>query len=312
MNQHLESSSSSFPRLIHLGVNAVPVLAHRFRISSSSLAAALLLLLTWALVAQGHAPSRWAQLLLLALPGILLIIVPIANKHLSLFRNAAVFVWVSAFALDGVVRAFLTAAYQASPDSSLVIGAVANTNMRESTEFLRMLSPTALLWAATLPFTLVATFFLVIHGSRQGNRPRRIVVLGLIAFLTLSTLSYVFKAPRRLHPLVFWSGWTQTVQSTRASWAQMEAKRQQIQLFADQLQPKLDTKGKSTVVLVISDSVNRDNLGLYGYARATTPDLTNLKGQLGDNMLVLKNAWSVEASTLPALNKIFMLNCVES
>ena len=170
-----------------------------------------------------------------------------------------------------------------------------------------MLSPTALLWTAALPFALLIAFFLVVHGSRQGSQPSRLVVLGLITLLTLSALAYVFKAPRRLHPLVFWSGWTQAVQSTRASWAQMEAKRQQIQLFADQLQPKLDTKGKSTVVLVISDSVNRDNLGLYGYARATTPDLTSLKGQLGDNMLVLKNAWAVEASTLPALNKIFTL-----
>lgn len=121
MNQPLESRTSSIPRFIQFGINVVPTLAGRLQTSPSSLAAALLLALTWALVAQGYAPSRWAQLLLLALPGILLITVPIVNKHLSLVRNAVVFAWVSTFVVDGIVRAFLTETYQAAPDSSLVV-----------------------------------------------------------------------------------------------------------------------------------------------------------------------------------------------
>ena len=44
----------------------------------------------------------------------------------------------ASFVLDGVVRAYLFDTYQAAPDSSLVLAAVANTNAREQGEYLAM------------------------------------------------------------------------------------------------------------------------------------------------------------------------------
>jgi heptose-I-phosphate ethanolaminephosphotransferase len=70
--------------------------------------------------------------------------------------------------------------------------------------------------------------------------------------------------------------------------------------------------GPSTVVLVITDSINRDNMALYGYGRPTTPRLLAHKAQTGDQMAVLKNAWSVDASTLPALRNMLHFGLPES
>lgn len=56
---------------------------------------------------------------------------------------------------------------------------------------------------------------------------------------------------------------------------------------------------------MLTDSINRDNMGLYGYARATTPRLQAHQRLLGDDMVVLRNAWSVDASTVQSLGNIF-------
>jgi heptose-I-phosphate ethanolaminephosphotransferase len=41
--------------------------------------------------------------------------------------------------------------------------------------------------------------------------------------------------------------------------------------------PSIARKDKSTVVLIISESINRDNMGIYGYERNTTPMLEKLQ-----------------------------------
>ncbi|MDQ0015382.1 glucan phosphoethanolaminetransferase (alkaline phosphatase superfamily) [Variovorax boronicumulans] len=66
------------------------------------------------------------------------------------------------------------------------------------------------------------------------------------------------------------------------------------------------------MVLVITDSINRDNMALYGYGRPTTPRLLAHKAQAGEQMAVLQNAWSVDASTLPALRNMFHFGLPES
>ena len=58
-------------------------------------------------------------------------------------------------------------------------------------------------------------------------------------------------------------------------------------------------------MLVIADSINRDNMQLYGYGRATTPRLLDMQRRHPEEMLVLRHAWSADASTLPSLNNLF-------
>jgi heptose-I-phosphate ethanolaminephosphotransferase len=76
--------------------------------------------------------------------------------------------------------------------------------------------------------------------------------------------------------------------------------------------PVVLREGPSTVVLVLTDSINRDNFSLYGYGRKTTPGLQQHQRQLGAQMQVLRNAWSVDAATLPAIGNLFAFGMPEA
>jgi heptose-I-phosphate ethanolaminephosphotransferase len=123
--------------------------------------------------------------------------------------------------------------------------------------------------------------------------------------LLVGSVAYLSKPWRRLHPLMFWPAWNQSVLALRAGWADQHEEREQVLARARAAAPVVTTEGPATIVLVVTDSINRDNMALYGYPRATTPRLLAHKAQLQDQMLVMRNAWSVDASTLPALRNMF-------
>jgi heptose-I-phosphate ethanolaminephosphotransferase len=134
-----------------------------------------------------------------------------------------------------------------------------------------------------------------------------LLMLGLL----ICALAYASKPWRRLHPAIFWAGWGQTVQTLRVSWSDQQHRRQEVLARAQAIAPVIARKEPSTVVLVITDSINRDNMSLYGYARETTPRLQAHQRQLGEQMVVLRNAWSVDASTLPALRNLFAFGAAD-
>lgn len=270
--------------------------------------AALLLL-----VILGHDGRRIAQLMALALPALAWLLWPVRRAWLRGLRAGLVWIWAMAFVFDGALRAYLLDAYQAAPDSAMVLGAAANTTARESAEYLSMHWRSLVIWSVAL----IAAGGVLARGALKGARatgsawPRAAV--GLLCVLLLpSAIAYASKPWRRLHPFMYWTQWTQSVQTLQAGWADQQQARERALHRAKAEQPVVVQSGPATVVLAISDSVNRDNLGLYGYGRATTPRLLDLQAQLRDQMLVLKNAWSVDASTLPALRSIFNFGLPES
>ncbi|RZL86853.1 MAG: phosphoethanolamine transferase [Variovorax sp.] len=275
-------------------------------LSCSAIAATLLFL-----IALGHDGRRVAQLAVLAAPMLLWLAWPVENAWVHRLRAIAVWSWAMAFALDGAARAYLLDAYQAAPDSAMVLGAAANTNARESAEYLSMHWRSIAMGCAVLGIAGL----LVARCARRGVRmpraqPRspwkRRAMTAMCALLLLAgALAYASKPWRRLHPLVFWANWAQSVKDLRAGWADQQHARDRAVSRAQAAHPFVVADGPATVVLVITDSINRDNMALYGYDRATTPRLLAHKAQLKDEMLVLKNAWSVDASTLPALRNIF-------
>ncbi|MFA6583744.1 MAG: sulfatase-like hydrolase/transferase, partial [Elusimicrobiaceae bacterium] len=56
-------------------------------------------------------------------------------------------------------------------------------------------------------------------------------------------------------------------------------------------------KGAETYVLVLSESINKSRLGLYGYRRDTTPEL----GAIGKELYSFNNASTTHAHTIPAV-----------
>ncbi len=270
-------------------------------LAASGVVAAILLVL----VVLGHDGRRIAQLMVLATPALAWLVWPIRSPALHRLRTVLVWLWTMGFALDAVTRAYLIDAYHAAPDSSLVQSAAANTNEREMNEYVAMHWRSALLWGAAILAAGLVVGRYVQRGARRAVRLSRWVTGTMCGLLMLTGIAYVSKPWRRLHPVVFWSDWNQSVKSLRAGWADQQLARELLTERARAAAPSITKEGPATIVLVLTDSINRDNMALYGYRRATTPRLLAHKAQLEDHMLVLRNAWSVDASTIPALRSLF-------
>lgn len=256
----------------------------------------------------GHDGRRVAQLALLSLPVLAWMAWPLRQHWTRIFRRVAVWAWVMLFALDGAARAFLLDAYQAAPDGALVLGALANTNSRESSEYLQSHWRALLLWGAAIAVAGAVAWRLAGRGlpARSANAsPSRWLCTALVLLFLLSCIAYASKPWRRLHPAAFWANWTQSIRQLGTDMADQRRARDQAFERARAAAPVIADEGPSTVVLVVTDSINRDNMGLYGYGRDTTPRLRMHQRQAGNNMLVLRNAWSADASTLPALRNLF-------
>ncbi|MDD3673911.1 phosphoethanolamine transferase [Thauera propionica] len=286
--------------------------------SSDLLAFAMVFTVVLCTLIPAHDLRRLTQIMVLALPPMCLLLWPIEAQRMRRLRALFVGLWAGVFMVDGAVRAYLTRTYQASADSALVLSAVANTGAGESIEYLSMYWPAMLPWAAVLlagclalAWVLRRTIVIPVRTEEpraiEATRPRlrRWSVLLLCAVLFIGAIAYALKPWRRLHPLIFWPDWLASVQELRKEWADQDELRLRTFERAESLRPTLLSEGPSTVVVVISDSVNRDNLGLYGYARATTPRLERLRDELGESFLVLRHAWSVDAGTLASLRNLF-------
>ncbi len=268
------------------------------------------------LVVIGHDGRRVGQVLLLALPGLAWLFWPLRSARMKALRALGLWLWSMAFVADATLRAYLFDTYEAAPDSSLVLSAMANTAPRESAQYLAMHWRS--LVAACLPM-LAAGLLLMAFVWPIGGRPAaasgtggaaavawpRWAIALLCVGLLASSVAYASKPWRRLHPVLYWSGWSQSVQGLRATWAGSETRRRDLLDRAKAAEPQLRSQAPATLVLVISDSVNRDNLGLYGYPRDTTPQLSARSVALQEQLLVLRNAWSVDPATVPALANLF-------
>ncbi len=262
-------------------------------------------------IAVGHDSRRALQMAALALPLLLWMLWPLRSSALHRLRAVAVWSVAMLFVLDGAVRHYLMASYRASPDSAMVLGAAANTQAREGFEYLQAYWPAML--ARALPVAVAACLmaWAVGRGARASVdapawRPqRRRLAAAVAALLLVSGLAHASKPWRRMHPALFWTQWLESTQQLRAGWSQQRELKSRALADARTLAPSLADPGPATVMLVIGESVNRDNLSLCGYARGTSPRLLADKAQLGDALTVLCRAWSVDASTLPALDNLF-------
>lgn len=279
--------------------------AIRSQLARPWLSALLLVLLASLLITLGHEDKRVLQMQALLLPVALLLLWPLPKLGWHRLRSALVWLSVLVFCADGVARAYLMSTYGAAPDSSLVLSAAANTNPRESGEYLQMQWRPMLGWAMALIASAILAWPLASSGARQPWLHRPVWRWMLLVLLLLTTAAYASKPWRRHHPASFWSNWTTSVQNLREEWSHMEQSRQRLLSDAQAMAPQLSSKSRSTVMLVLSDSVNRDNMSLYGYARQTTPQLQAIKKEHGAQLLQVRNAWSVEASTFPALKGMF-------
>lgn len=262
-------------------------------------------------IAMGHDGRRSLQMLALAMPLVVWAAWPLRSAWLHRLRGVSVWLMAMGFVADGAVRHYLWARYQAAPDSSMVLGALANSRTQESAEYLRTNAPDVLLRLLPVLAAGAALAWLLNRAPRRPGEaaawrpPRRLVVAALAVVLLMAGAAHASKPWRRMHPAVFWTQWWDSAQQLRAGWAQQIQMRERTLTLAREQAPTLAFDGPATVMLVVGESINRDNLGLYGYARDTTPRLAADRERLADGFAVLRHAWSADASTLPALHNLF-------
>lgn len=275
----------------------------RRRPSVGIAALAVLLLLSASL---GHEGLRVPQMLLLALPGLIWLRWPVRSPSWRRLRLFGVAMLLGVFLIDGFLRAYLRQRYAAVPDSTLVLTAAANTSPREALEYL--MAQGAQWWPGLVALLLALGLLLglVRLASQQPPRPlgtgSRWLWLGL---LLLCCVAHASKPWRRHHPVAFWPHWAVSVETLRMNWSDQSRQRELLLEQARASGVRALGAESSTVVLVLTDSVNRDNMSLYGYQRETTPQLQALSREEGARLLVLPHAWSVQATTVAALDGLF-------
>jgi heptose-I-phosphate ethanolaminephosphotransferase len=209
----------------------------------------------------GHDHVKTLQMLALALPFQLVLLLPIANPRYFTARTILVCVVLASFLFDSILRYFIYQAYQAAPGSSLVLSAVANTTPQESIEFIASFTKPIITLSALGLLTLGLLIILVKAASASATQPyptqfksKRILPFLIIA-IAISTLAYASKPWRKLHPLSFWPRTIANAIELRESWHDLGKKRLQEFNFAQTLKPTITHEESSTLVLVISDSV---------------------------------------------------------
>lgn len=272
---------------------------------SPATAGALLLLLVAGASLAGHEGSRAARVLAMLLPVFIWLRWPIRNPAWQLLRWVLVSLTLGMFVVDGVVRTYMLDRYQAVPESSLVLAAVANTTQREMAEYADAMG--SILWIGLIGsgLALCAVFALTAISGRHQAPLKRSAQWWLIGILVVCTIAFAGKHWRRYHPVIYWSSWASSISNLRLSWANQENERALLLANAQKAKPQTTSATPSTVVLVISDSVNRDNMSLYGYGRATTPGLIGLSHEEAGKWLTLPHAWSTAAGTWASLSGVF-------
>ena len=259
-------------------------------------------------VLTGFEGKRVAQLLVLALPALLLLLYPATSLRWRLYQAIVAGVYAALFIADGLTRAYLLNVYGAAPNSTQVLTALANSNATEILEYANTQAwPLVFvaLEALILSGLLGAGLYLWLNHAKPAidRRKFRLVILGLgLIFVATAASSNPW---RRHHPIPFWVTWWQEVGDLRSQWGAMQDQRGLLLEIARTSGPRLSRSAPATAVLVITDSVTRDNLGIYAYPRDTTPHLNEALASADHRLGVFRNAWSLDAATIPALRRLF-------
>jgi heptose-I-phosphate ethanolaminephosphotransferase len=191
-------------------------------------------------------------------------------------------IWLLFFT-DAAVRGFLRAYFGMRPGSGMVLQAVLNTNPGETVEFFTQQWRNVGVGVASLLLSMAAALWLERRlAQRESVRPRhtRASRIGVSVMLVLLVAIHFNKTMARENPVLFWPlRYHAHMQELR----DMTALRQQ--LAQRRAQPaewavRYHGEDRRTVVWVIGESTNRNNMSLYGYARPTTPRLDALRGEL--------------------------------
>lgn len=181
-------------------------------------------------------------------------------------------VWRLGFVADLGVRALLLAVYHTRPDTVLVVDAVANTTSEESAEFLMQYWRLLLLYGAG---ALLLGLLLTLIDRRYPRAHLPSPVSAVVVALLFAGLHFN-PTFRKSNPLYFWPSQLAQVQAFQQNIERLRADRERAQASLPDWAPVYTgAQARHTVGIVIGESTTRWNWQLYGYTRATTPELSH-------------------------------------
>ncbi|WP_150625878.1 phosphoethanolamine transferase [Pandoraea captiosa] len=258
----------------------------------------------WALgMLSGNEYGKSAAIMATALPGL-------AGLCLLLRARPA---WLSAttlgviavFFLDAATKGFLRDYFGLRPNHLLVLQAVFNTNPSETGEFFRHNWRDVV--EASAAFVLLMTVATVlerrltrIEASRALPALRRRSKLAIVTLFTGFFALHLNPTMAKENPLLYWPirYLDYKGQLAHADELQRELARNMAQRA--EWQVRYRGPARKTVVWVIGESLNRNNMSIYGYARNTTPML----GSMRDDLTVFRDVVSSEPATMASLMKM--------
>ena len=223
----------------------------------------------------------------------------------SMSARAAARCWLLlclVFGLDSAVQGVVRGFFGALPQPSVIAEALANTTPNESWGFvLEQRWPIAK--SSVYALAWLAIGWLGARAWRQAQPPiasrKR---WGLLALL-LAFTGLLHANPSMLggEPFLRWGVLYLRHQEARAEMQGLLREREALWAQRDDWQARLVDPAPRTVLLLIGESANRMNWGLYGYPRDTTEPLARMFQTLGGQTLVFRQARSTQAFTLPSL-----------
>lgn len=215
------------------------------------------------------------------------------------FDRIARLTWLLFFA-DAAIRGFLRAYFGIRPGPGMVLQAVLNTNPGESMEFFSQQWRGIGLSLGSLVLTMAAALWLErqLHRREPTQLPlRRASRIGVSVMLVLLVAMHFNKTMAKENPVLFWPiRYQQHMEELRELTAlrtELARSRTQVAEWA----VRYHGEDQRTVIWVIGESTNRNNMSLYGYARPTTPGLDAMR----HDMMVFSDVVSSEPATMGSL-----------
>ena len=207
--------------------------------------------------------------------------------------------WLLFFA-DAAIRGFLRAYFGIRPSPGMVLQAVLNTNAGETAEFFIQQWRGLGVSLASLLLAMTAALWLEQRLRRRELSPfaaRRAGRVGVSVMLALLVAMHFNKTMARENPVLSWPlRYQEHMQELREMTA-LRAQLAQTRTRPAEWAVRYHGEDQRTVIWVIGESTNRNNMSLYGYARPTTPRLDAMRGGL----LVFDDVVSSASATMGSL-----------
>jgi heptose-I-phosphate ethanolaminephosphotransferase len=207
--------------------------------------------------------------------------------------------WLLFFA-DAAVRGVLRAYFGMRPGPGMVLQAVLNTNPGETMEFLQQQWRSIGAGAASLLLAMAAALWLEMRLARRAPAApavTRASRIGVSLMLALLVALHFNQTMAKENPLLFWPLRYQAHMQELRDMATLRKQLAELRTQPAEWAVRYHGEDRRTVLWVIGESTNRNNMSLYGYGRPTTPGLDRLRADL----TVFDDVVSSESATMGSL-----------